>query len=772
MMRGWLMAPLLLVFMTLICAENDYNENYVHHQPLETTTTFPIKIHDQLLARNDFVGHIPPASRKDFEANFGSTIDWSQTDNYWEKFAVTSAAARLAMSKNFIPENQEMMTEEQFGLSMDATHNGVISSFDPWLLSSNIDSDVLNQDWNHRISSHRVVQSQDVTLQTTNTVYTVLVSSTATDGAASSSNCANDGITALSTCTLRSAWTWCMNQIASTTCSGSNGNLWSVSCRVILPSTSTSRMISTNGGTLTLSSAMTTWLTSCNQYTTVSISITSPSATTKAAIVGDGTSSSLLLISGSTTTTTNVPLLSFRLENITVSNFGNGVAASSSAVVLQGVDTAVFRSVQFASCVASGAPGSVSIRNASQVMFIGCVIHDNINTGNAISTHMGGAIGLVSVANVIILKSTFNNNRIATGPRGRGGAVYVYGAKNVTVSSSTFGNNSVGAVPSTQNPTSTDFGRAGALGVYATRLVVLSQSVFVGNTAWGVGAGGGAIDIDNVTNTSRINVVTSFCSFTSNSIGSIYTASVPKVQGGAMRIVGGPGSILITNSIFTSNQIRNGKLFSQNGITVVCDGGGAVYTSTRGSVALTQTSMMGNYIGGTMGFGGGLYTINAATLSLTQCSFSNNTIASGNYAFRADGVGDNDLSGSAGGAVSIYRVSKVFIASSTFTYNYIGPGRSYGGALATLSSTYVMLSNCNFTSNKVISPNYGVGGAVMIAGNVPYTLSIVWVTNSIFSKNYLSNGAAGAFMCEACLLTLSSSTFTRKFLSISSFLYM
>ena len=310
--------------------------------------------------------------------------------------------------------------------------------------------------------------------------------------------------------------------------------------------------------------------------------------------------------------------------------------------------------------------------------------------------------------------------------------------------------------------------------MYAARLVVLSQSVFVGNTARGVGAGGGAIDIDNVTNTSRINVVTSFCSFTSNSIGSIYTDSVPKVQGGAMRIVGGPGNILITNSMFTSNLIRNGLLFPDNGGTwnVLCDGGGAVYTSTTGSVALTQTSMMGNYVDGTMGFGGGLYTSNAATLTLTQCTFSNNTIASANYAYREDGVNDNDLQGSAGGAVSIYRVPKVSIVSSIFTYNYIGPVRSFGGVLSILSSTYVIMSNCNFTSNKVNSPSWGNGGAVMIAGNVPYTLSTVWVSNTIFSKNYLSTGSAGAFMCEACMLTLSSSTFTRKFLSMSSFLYM
>ena len=80
MRRGLsLIGGLLVVFMTLICAEIDYSENNdFHHQPsLETPTTLPIEIRDQLLARNDFlqsIGHIPPASRKDFEANYGSTM--------------------------------------------------------------------------------------------------------------------------------------------------------------------------------------------------------------------------------------------------------------------------------------------------------------------------------------------------------------------------------------------------------------------------------------------------------------------------------------------------------------------------------------------------------------------------------------------------------------------------------------------------------------------------------------------------------------------------
>ena len=94
---------------------------------------------------------------------------------------------------------------------------------------------------------------------TVQTSYTISVGSTH-DGTANSNACSTTAL--LSTCNLRSAWALCLSKVRAVTCPSSASQAVSVTCAIILPTSSSIAFKSGNGGAMTLS-ALSSWASTC-----------------------------------------------------------------------------------------------------------------------------------------------------------------------------------------------------------------------------------------------------------------------------------------------------------------------------------------------------------------------------------------------------------------------------------------------------------------------------------------------------------------------------
>ena len=91
------------------------------------------------------------------------------------------------------------------------------------------------------------------------TSYTISVGNTH-DGTANSNACSTTA--SLSTCNLRSAWALCMSLVRAVTCPSSASQAVSVTCAIVLPTSSSIAFKSGNGGAMTLS-ALSSWASTC-----------------------------------------------------------------------------------------------------------------------------------------------------------------------------------------------------------------------------------------------------------------------------------------------------------------------------------------------------------------------------------------------------------------------------------------------------------------------------------------------------------------------------
>ena len=91
------------------------------------------------------------------------------------------------------------------------------------------------------------------------TSYTISVGNTH-DGVANSNACSTTAL--LSTCNLRSAWALCLSKVRAVTCPSSASQAVSVTCAIILPTSSSIAFKSGNGGAMTLS-ALSSWASTC-----------------------------------------------------------------------------------------------------------------------------------------------------------------------------------------------------------------------------------------------------------------------------------------------------------------------------------------------------------------------------------------------------------------------------------------------------------------------------------------------------------------------------
>ena len=139
----------------------------------------------------------------------------------------------------------------------------------------------------------------------------------------------------LSTCNVRSAWALCLSLIKQQSC----GSLAIVKCAVMLPSNTTSMVMSGTYGAMKLT-ALTSWATTCTLLQ-VSLSVVSSVTGGLMALVQGDVSSSAFVDAE------NVRILTLIMSDIKMVGFGDGTVTFLSAVVVNALQSAVFQRMSF-----------------------------------------------------------------------------------------------------------------------------------------------------------------------------------------------------------------------------------------------------------------------------------------------------------------------------------------------------------------------------------------------------------------------------------------
>ena len=118
-----------------------------------------------------------------------------------------------------------------------------------------------NKTWAETRHLSPLIHQSYLQIQTTvQTNYNISVGNTH-DGTANSNACSTTAL--LSTCNLRSAWALCLSKVRAVTCPSSASQAVSVTCAIVLPTSSSIAFKSGNGGAMTLS-ALSSWASTCN----------------------------------------------------------------------------------------------------------------------------------------------------------------------------------------------------------------------------------------------------------------------------------------------------------------------------------------------------------------------------------------------------------------------------------------------------------------------------------------------------------------------------
>ena len=204
-----------------------------------------------------------------------------------------------------------------------------------------------------------------------------------------------------------------------------------------------------------------------------------------------------------------------------------------------------------------GANAQLNVINGSQF---------NNNTGD-------NAGGIYSEGNLVVIDSSFDNNRAQAGV---GGAIASSGSGSTIISSSSFTNNTTS--------------QRGA-GIYSTAPLTVTSTLFDKNETDGTNYGGAIYsnDIDSPT------VI----------IGSTFTANVAGAGGGIYKE--GGSSLYIANSMFDSNTARTYH-------------GGGIYHTHTGTLTIINSTISNNVALNPGGLGAGLTTGSPTTIIDTTIS--------------------------------------------------------------------------------------------------------------------------------------------------------
>ena len=449
------------------------------------------------------------------------------------------------------------------------------------------------------------------------TSYTIQVGNIK-DGNADSNACSATALR--STCNLRSAWALCMSLIQAVTCPSSASQAVSVTCAIILPSSTSIAFNSGHGGAMSLST-LSSWASTCKN-TLVTLSIASLSTAAKTYITGDGTSTSLLYLRGN-------PFVRFSMRNVAVMGFGDGSAAFTGAVCLSSLLGATFGpNVQFGpSNVGYNSSGALVVRSLSSVTVLNSVFVGNsavVQTDYNNLYAQGGALSIFSSNNIFILNSTFVNNSLPGG-YGDGGALYVLSSNNVTISGCKWlGNSNV-------------VGNGGALFFWLSNKIIVIFCSFLDNINSGDGGWGGALYFQ-----SSNTITVTGCTIEGNSI------SGGLGKGGAL-FFAASNSVIMTNCSIVGNSIIGGG-----------GAGGALAFYSSNTITVTGCNFEGNSNTGDDGWGGALFLSYSNQISIAQCSFASN-------------IADD------GGAIFIFKTAFIGMSAVQFSRNVALTGA--GGAV-------------------------------------------------------------------------------------------
>ena len=235
----------------------------------------------------------------------------------------------------------------------------------------------------------------------------------------------------------------------------------------------------------------------------------------------------------------------------------------------------------------------------------------------------------------------------------------------------------------------------------------------------GLGAGGGAIVIQNVAGSVPTLVLTNtkFLSNTSNGAGN---------RGGAILNNFNPNlNLLIQNSSFISNGLLTGNL-----------DGGAVYIATASSAIIQNSSFINN---SAIQSGGALY-LSGGNLTISNTTFTNNTVTAS--------------SGNGGGALYNNSIGTINIYDSTFTNNTQQTSGQHGGAMY-LSAGTTNIYTGTFTNNRTTVGTTSNGGAIFV-NNASTALNIYTTT---MTNNRATNFGGAIHTNSASPLFIQSSSF-------------
>ena len=208
--------------------------------------------------------------------------------------------------------------------------------------------------------------------------------------------------------------------------------------------------------------------------------------------------------------THDVPLFSFTMTDVTLTNFGNSSSSFGGALSLGLCASITLLRCRFTQN--SGLSGGAVVLTDSKDVYLAQSSFTGNTATQAVGSAYGGALAILSCSNVALSLVSFANNAVL-GKAASGAAVYMQSGSGVTFSQVTFTNNTVRGVG----------GQGAALVVSYCTNVFLTQTSFVGNAVVGSSGQGGALWVNETSSLALAGV-----SFTGNSAergGAIYLAS-------------------------------------------------------------------------------------------------------------------------------------------------------------------------------------------------------------------------------------------------------
>ena len=401
----------------------------------------------------------------------------------------------------------------------------------------------------------------------------------------------------------------------------------------------------------------------------------------------------------------------FSIENMSAS--GNSSAAAGGVIYTSGKSNLNVKNSSFTGNSVSGGTGGVLYHAAGEATF------ENVSfTENTAKT--GGVVYTCENSNTVIRGCVFERNTAT----GSGGAVYQTEG-TVNISNTTF--------------TESAAGHGGA--IYLTNTdASLADVSFTANTA---SNNGGAIDIVGADVT-----VSGTSVFTDNSSakhgGAVYISYIHASADGLTPEI--PGTLTVTGGSFTHNSSTAGGAVS---IRSDCEASfdGTVFTENTVSGYEINAEGAGTPDGNAEG-GGAIY-VGYGKLTL------NNVTAENNSAVAYTEEGTNTIIKGFGGAVDGAKAD-ITVTGSSFS----GNKASVGGAINTLTSSIVSISNTSFIGNESDYKNSDYdntigGGAVTAIGG---SLAMDTV---IFDGNK-SGYYGGALLASGVKVDIINSRFTNS----------